>query len=61
MCWDEIMLIPKDCVPAQEAWWSEALQYLGLLWFLHPPSSALAQVTEVLEGILQLTQSMEVL
>lgn len=57
------MLTPKDCVPVEETWSHEALQYLGLFWLLHPPSSTLAllQVTEVLEGVLQLIQSVEVL
>lgn len=57
------MLTPKDCVPVEETWSREALQYLGLFWLLRPPSStqALLQVTEVLEGVLQLIQSVEVL
>lgn len=57
------MLTPKDCVPVEETWSREALQYLGLFWLLHPLSSTLAllQVTEVLEGVLQLIQSVEVL
>lgn len=60
--WDEIVLNPKVCVPVQETWQSEALQNLGLLWLLHPLSAlALLQVIGVLEGILQLLQSMEVL
>lgn len=57
------MLTPKDCVPVEEMWSRKALQYLGLFWLLRPPSSTLAllQVTDVLEGVLQLIQSMEVL